>query len=136
MLSHILFAICMLLTIVVTSFTGIFVLVGLSGISWAITIWAPFAIIGAEISDGLVENPLLGRYERRQGIVMGLHNVAIASPQVVAAVGSTIIFWMLDGMDHGPQDSSIGWVLRLSALPALVAAVLTRRVRDAVSRLE
>lgn len=49
--SQLLFAACMLSTSLVLSLEGACVLVGLSGMSWAITIWAPYAVISAHVSD-------------------------------------------------------------------------------------
>jgi solute carrier family 45 protein 1/2/4 len=47
---HLIFAICMFSTLIVRSVGGATALIGLIGIPWAMTLWAPFAIISAEIS--------------------------------------------------------------------------------------
>lgn len=50
LLSQILFALCMFSTFVISSVTAASVVVGLIGISWALTLWAPFALISAEVA--------------------------------------------------------------------------------------
>ncbi|THC95528.1 hypothetical protein EYZ11_005000 [Aspergillus tanneri] len=49
-LSHVLFAVCMFGTFFVYSYQAATVVVGLVGISWALTLWAPFALISAEVA--------------------------------------------------------------------------------------
>ena len=48
--SHLIFSTCMFSTLIVRTVGGATALIGLVGISWAITLWAPFAIISAEVS--------------------------------------------------------------------------------------
>ncbi|KKK19750.1 hypothetical protein AOCH_002196 [Aspergillus ochraceoroseus] len=50
LLSHILFALCMFSTFFIYSVHAATVVVGLVGISWAMTLWAPFALISAEVA--------------------------------------------------------------------------------------
>jgi len=50
LLSHILFAACMFSTFFVYTHQAGSAVVGLLGISWAMTLWAPFALISAEVS--------------------------------------------------------------------------------------
>ncbi|PHH93192.1 hypothetical protein CDD83_10741 [Cordyceps sp. RAO-2017] len=123
--TQLLFASCMFATLLVSSLWHIYLLVGLSGISWGITIWAPHAIISSEISEP-------GRYgdaedcERRPGIVVGLHNAAIAGPQIVAAVGCSLLFRILEGT----SGDSVGWTLRVGGLSMLVASWLSLGIRE------
>ncbi|KAL4809651.1 sucrose transporter, partial [Aspergillus unguis] len=49
--SHVLFAICMFSTFVISSTQGASVMTGFIGISWAVTTWVPFAIISTEIAQ-------------------------------------------------------------------------------------
>lgn len=49
-LSHILFALCAFSTIFVSSYQAGSAIIGLTGICWAVTLWAPFALISAEVS--------------------------------------------------------------------------------------
>ena len=50
LLSHILFAICMFSTFFIYSYQAATAVIGIVGISWALTLWAPFALISAEVS--------------------------------------------------------------------------------------
>jgi solute carrier family 45 protein 1/2/4 len=49
-LSHLLFAACMFSTIFINSHQAGSAFVGLVGISWAVALWAPFALISAEVA--------------------------------------------------------------------------------------
>ena len=64
------------------------------------------------------------------GIVLGIHNVAIAAPQVVATLVSSVIFKALQKPRGSVGDDSVAWVLRFGGVSALVAAWLTTRVRE------
>ncbi|KAJ5323953.1 hypothetical protein N7476_002553 [Penicillium atrosanguineum] len=50
LLSHILFALCMFSTFFISYYPAGSVVIGFVGISWAVTLWAPFALISAEVS--------------------------------------------------------------------------------------
>ncbi|KAJ5927095.1 hypothetical protein N7516_008868 [Penicillium verrucosum] len=50
LLSHLLFAACMFSTFFIYSHQAGSVLVGIIGISWAVALWAPFALIAAEVA--------------------------------------------------------------------------------------
>ncbi|KAF2208769.1 hypothetical protein CERZMDRAFT_48782 [Cercospora zeae-maydis SCOH1-5] len=146
MLSHVLFAILTWLTLLVHNTTTATIIAGLVGIPWAMTMWAPFALIAAEVSKrdrirrGRIAPPptrdgeLLARGEDdaadQAGVVLGIHNVAVAAPQVVATLVSSAIFKALQKPRGTIGDDSVGWVLRFGGLLALVAAWLTRRVRE------
>ena len=148
MLSHVIFAILMWLTFLVRDTTAGTILVGLIGIPWSMTNWAPFALIAAEISKrdsirrGTIRPPptrdgeLLAAGEDvsegadQAGVVLGIHNVAIAAPQVIATLVSSVIFKMLQKPRGSVGDDSVAWVLRFGGCAALVAAYLTRRVGD------
>ncbi|KAK0827255.1 hypothetical protein LTR03_016914 [Friedmanniomyces endolithicus] len=153
MLSHFLFALLMLCTFFVRSVTAATVLVGLIGVPWAMTNWAPFALIAEEISKrdairrGTLRPPPTrdgemlaqqGEEEGREGsgaddqagVVLGIHNVAIAAPQVIATLVSSVIFKILQKERGVPGDDSVAWVLRFGGCAALVAGWLTRRVGE------
>ena len=146
LMSHVLFAMIMFLSFAVSSATGATALVGLVGIPWALTQWAPFALISAEISKrdairrGLLRAPptndgnLLAAGEDdsadQAGVVLGIHNVAIAAPQVVATLVSSAIFSMLQKKRGEPGDESVAWVLRFGGCCALVAAYMTLKVGE------
>jgi solute carrier family 45, member 1/2/4 len=123
MCAHLWFATSMFATVFITSWAGGAVLVAYVGISWAMTLWAPFSIIGEEMvavnraQDG----------DDQMGVIMSLHNVAISAPQVVSAIASSGLFWIAKVLEY--QDST-GLVLRVGAFAALAAAYLTWKLED------
>ena len=132
--AHAVFAVAMFSTVFVTSQSGATFVVASVGVSWALTLWAPFAIIGGELAarqtlrnhvdDGNEEEMLLTFGEVQAGAIMGLHNVAISLPQIFAALACSAIFGL--AKLAGSQDGT-GWVLRAGGLAALAAAYLTSR---------
>lgn len=60
-LSHLLFAVCMFSTFFIYSPQAGTVVVAIVGLSWALTLWAPFALISAEIAQRDANN-----HQRRQ----------------------------------------------------------------------
>lgn len=154
LISHLIFATCMFSTLLVRSITAATILIGVVGISWALTLWAPFAIISAEVSkrDALrrsresaqshqhtlttdedpESHPAPKHEEDQAGVILGIHNMAIASPQILATIGSSIIFKFLQKPRGTPGDRSISVVLAAGGLSTLVAAWLTSRIKDEV----
>ncbi|RFU81440.1 general alpha-glucoside permease [Trichoderma arundinaceum] len=163
--SLILFAIVMVCTVFVRSINAAIVLIGAAGITWAITLWAPFAIISAEISrrDALARarrprnenvgapstlpstNPAGGHTSPMElaeapkeevdqaGVIMGIHNMSVSSPQIIANVGSSLIFKIWQKPRGTPGDHSIAIVMALGGLFALVSAFFVLRIKDDVS---
>lgn len=135
LLSHVLFALCMASTFFISTPTQATVLTGVVGLPWALSLWAPFALISAEISKRDSEARCGGSYsenkpEDQAGVILGLHNVAVAAPQIVATLVSSAIFKLAQKQRGEPYDSSVGWVLRFGGLAALVAAVFTWRIGE------
>ena len=147
LLSHLLFACLMWLTIFVRSTTTATVLIAFAGIPWALTNWAPFALIAAEISKrdairrGMRPAPPTEEGQQlaqsrgeepaeQAGIVLGIHNVAVSAPQVLSTLVSSVIFKMLQKPRGQAGDDSVGWVLRFGGLSALCAAWVTTRVAE------
>ncbi|EFX03828.1 sucrose transport protein [Grosmannia clavigera kw1407] len=141
----VLYVTCILSNIIVTSLWGTYALVGFCGISWAVTIWAPFSLISMAIRDNdteeeeeeagkedsadslhvCVENKPI---ERRPGIAMALHNTANSAPQIVAVVISSIVFRVCSDNDHfDGKDGGIAWSLRITAFSAVVAAMIAKK---------
>lgn len=147
MFSHLVFTLLTWSTFLINTTRSATILVALIGIPWAVTNWAPFALIAAEVSkrDAIrrgLEQPnmgdrdgeLLARGEDisdgadQAGTVLGIHNVAIAAPQVIATLASSAIFHALQKPRGAVGDESVAWVLRFGGCAALVAAWYTRRV--------
>ncbi|KAL7943572.1 major facilitator superfamily domain-containing protein [Trichoderma barbatum] len=160
--SLILFAIVMVCTLFVRSVNAATALIGVAGITWAITLWAPFAIISAEISrrDALARAKRPRRHNRdahpplppatghtspmelteapkeevdQAGVIMGIHNMSVSAPQIIANVGSSLIFRVWQKPRGTPGDHSIAIVLALGGLFALVSAYFVLRIKDDVS---
>jgi solute carrier family 45 protein 1/2/4 len=132
-LSHLLFAGCMFSTIFITSQISATILVALVGISWAFTLWVPFAIIGSEVAARqernakILEGELEPAQQDQAGAIMGLHNCAISAPQILAALACGFIFWLAPQL--GSHDG-IGWVLRFGGCGGLVAAWLAAKIES------
>lgn len=135
--AHFFFFLAMLSTFIVRSQAGATFVIASVGLSWALTLWAPFAIIGNELAarqslcDTIndisgEETPQTSR-DVQAGAIMGLHNVAISAPQIIAALASSGIFGLakLIGSQNGTA-----WVLRAGGLSALGAAYLASRFED------
>lgn len=161
LIAHCIFAACMFSTLLVSSVWAATVLIGVVGVSWALTLWAPFAIISAEISkrhalrrsrqsgggmsmDGTEEDDddsdQAGKFLQSYiscpanglGIILGIHNMAIAAPQIIATLGSSILFKFLQKPRGTPGDHSLSVVLAAGGLSTLVAAFLTSRIKDEI----
>ena len=147
MISHVLFALCMASTFFIRTPIQATVLTAFIGVPWALTLWAPFALISAEISKrdadarkrsisdrgrnvGSDQDVIVGKQEDQAGVILGLHNVAVAAPQIVATLVSSAIFKLAQKPRGEPYDWSVAWVLRFGGLAALVAAYFTWRVNE------
>lgn len=139
--SHLIFATCMFSTLIVRSIGAATALIGVVGISWALTLWAPFAIISAEVSkrdalrrsrENSVGTAASAIKEDQAGVILGIHNMSIAAPQILATVGSSVIFKFLQKPRGTPGDRSIAVVLASGGIFTLVAAYLTSRIKDEV----
>lgn len=64
------------------------------------------------------------------GLILGLHNVAISSPQILATLISSVVFRALQKPRGVPGDQSVGWVLRIGGVAALGAAAWGRRLGE------
>ena len=154
-ISHIMFTALMVATFFVRGTTSATVLVGLIGIPWALTNWAPFALLSSEISKrdamrrGLLRPDPSDREANRiangeddaaeqgsdqAGVILGIHNVAIAAPQVIATLVSSIIFRALQKPRGVAGDDSVAWVLRFGGVCAIIAAWLTLRIHEEKDR--
>lgn len=157
LLSHCLFAICMLSTFFVSSPGQASVMTGIIGIAWAVTAWAPYALIASEIAQGDPGRPAhrregSGEVEgasilpyvqesdeprrteaksvNQAGVVFGLHNVAISFPQIISSAIGSLIFKALQKPRGQPWDTSTSWVMRLGGCAAILAACLTMGLQE------
>lgn len=129
--SHLLFAFCMFSTIFISSQISATILAALIGISWAFTLWVPFAIIGnsvaarQESNAKILEGELEPAQQDQTGAIMGIHNCSISAPQILAALACGCVFWLAPWF--GSEDG-LGWVLRFGGCGSLVAAWLAGRM--------
>lgn len=135
-LSSLLYSLCTFSTIFVASTSAGVVLVAITGLSWAVTQWVPFALISTEISSHQYPqkvSSLLGAEEAafeeiggmESGVMLGLHNAAMSLPQILSALMSSTIFWI--ARRANTEEDAVGWVLRCSAGASLVAAWMVYR---------
>ncbi|KAL9104804.1 MAG: hypothetical protein Q9163_000302 [Psora crenata] len=131
--SHAFFAILVFATIFVTSQAGATAIVALAGVSWALTLFAPFAIISTELAgQHALQQDLTATADgspytvdaNHAGAVMGLHNVAISAPQMIAAMVCSGIY--ATARACGSQEGTV-WVLRTGGIAALAAAWLCHK---------
>ncbi|KAJ3958220.1 hypothetical protein N0V92_005195 [Colletotrichum tropicale] len=159
-----LFAGAMFCTVIVRTVEAATALIGLVGITWAMTLWAPWAIISAEISrrdavlrarqrhlspsrrsDGLASPSLNsiadsdrsvlseGEETDQAGVILGIHNMAIAAPQIIATVGSSIIFKIWQKPRGTPGDHSMAIVLALGGIAVLVSSFFVAAIKESSS---
>lgn len=156
MFSQILFFLAMTCTVFVRTVEVATVLIGLVGITWALTLWAPWAIISAEISKRDTEmrakrqrnfspdrepitsspstdassDPDREEEADQAGVILGIHNMAIAAPQIIATVASSIIFRFFQKPRGTPGDHSIAIVMALGGIAVLVSAHFIHLIKD------
>lgn len=136
LLSHFLFAICMFSTLFITTMTAVTIQTALVGVAWAITQWAPFALIAAEISrrDAEARQQKFQSGDTTQhdqaGVILGLHNVAISAPQIAATIVGSAIFRAAEKPRGTPWDDSLAWMMQFGGLVALLAAFFTWKVDE------
>ncbi|ODV98024.1 hypothetical protein PACTADRAFT_47844 [Pachysolen tannophilus NRRL Y-2460] len=73
-------------------------------------------------------------YEHESGIILGIHNVFIAAPQVISSLMSSLLFWIFSKIqkntgDDEEFDSSLGWVFRFGGLACILALWLSLKVK-------
>nr|CAG8502631.1 10354_t:CDS:10 [Entrophospora candida] len=115
-ISHFIFGGSMLLTLFVTEVYQADFLFSLVGISWAVSMWAPFSILGEVISNA--------------GIILGIHNIFVVVPQFLVTFISSVIFAILESNnnDGGGRNDSIGFMLRFGGIMAIFAGFLSIRL--------
>ncbi|KAH8585472.1 hypothetical protein B0O99DRAFT_530724 [Bisporella sp. PMI_857] len=149
-ISHIVTTASLLGTSLTNGFICAVIFTAVLGTSWALTQWAPFAIIGAEIarahevmSKGLdILSPsescsfigdcsrtrlLSQELDLKAATIMGVHNIAIAMPQIVAAIVGSVVFWSFGYFELG-EIVALAWMLRIGCFSAAAAAYLSFRL--------
>jgi len=70
------------------------------------------------------------------GTILGVHNLAIVAPQLIVAIATSVIFWIVDGdIDADPNNHNtylgkkgVAWILRFGGVCTLFGAMLCRKV--------
>ncbi|QSZ37698.1 hypothetical protein DSL72_008797 [Monilinia vaccinii-corymbosi] len=150
-ISHLLTTLLTLSTLLTPGFTSTSILIIFLGISWATTSWIPLALISTQISrfqshsNDLspsashsplpISQPASPPHQRNRnrnrnkeqrlqaGTIMGLYNIAIALPQIIAAIQGSLVFWVLEEVGVVGTEA-MGWVIRLGCLGSICAAWL------------
>jgi solute carrier family 45 protein 1/2/4 len=102
-----------------------FWVVSLVGMSWFVTTWIPFTLIGEyiryherlyllddDVEDEEDEFVTMDETPLGAGTILGLHNIFICIPQFLSSLLSSVIFL------YFPSDP-FGWALRVGALFSL-----------------
>ena len=61
---------------------------------------------------------------------MGLHNVAVSAPQILATLIGSAIFKAVQKPRGVAYDDSVGWVMRFGGLAGLAAGWFTWRIGE------
>lgn len=168
MYSHVLISLCMLGVTLTDNFICAVSFTAILGISWALTQWAPFAIIGSEIareqeveseesvatsltessssslassstvtfanqevaidqieSQKISSDPIGVDISSSAATIMGVHNIAIAMPQILSAAVGSIIYGGIDFFELG-EANAMAWILRVGCFSGLAAAYFSR----------
>ncbi|KAJ5967985.1 MFS general substrate transporter [Penicillium viridicatum] len=118
--SQVLFGVCMIALFWAVTMITAMIPIGLLGISWACTSWIPSALVSTKISQDImrVSDDQTGRTEAfGPGLVMSLHNVSIAGPQILAALIASFILYTV------PEPSNpLAYVLGVGGVFGLIGA--------------
>ncbi|KAF7961200.1 hypothetical protein EAE96_000866 [Botrytis aclada] len=143
MISHIIMAFALVgVTFGGEGFMTSVLFVSLLGFSWTLTQWAPFAMIAAEIASSSVPDlkslepdtedqsaslESVADLRPRAGITMAIHNIAIATPQMLSAIVGALIYWACR-QSHTGETDAMRWVLRTGIVAGLCAAWCARKL--------
>lgn len=109
----------MCLTFVARTGLTAIIIVALMGVTGAVTMWAPFAMISTEICGLSTDN-----MDVEVAWMLGLHNMAISLPQI----GSSLICaLLLAGFQLLDVEDSVAWVFRLASVPVFWSAYLIHK---------
>lgn len=108
---------------------GKVLLTGILGFSWAITQWIPFTLLNTAIGhmdDNLDLSPFNG--SRGAGLILGIHNMFIATPQILGSLACTFVFGSVTGDSGGNEAHTIAWIFAGCGVVSFVAGLLVLRV--------
>lgn len=112
MISQALFGAGMICTLWVSSVIGATYIIGILGLSWCCTAWIPFTLVSTKVS----QESRSALRSHSPGLIMSLHNVSIAAPQILAGMLSALAFWAFqDGENQARYVLAVGGVFGLGA---------------------
>jgi len=135
-ISEVFLALVFFSTIAVSKVWQAIVIISLCGISWAVSMWVPFALIGEYLeiynanqdskNDDEEEN---AGNKLSSGIILGIHNMYVVLPQFVVTFLSSIFFALIKFMEISEDNfDSFGWVLRFGGIGAIISTFLVPKI--------
>ncbi|ORX86098.1 MFS general substrate transporter [Anaeromyces robustus] len=116
-------------------------IISLCGISWAVSMWVPFALIGEylEIYNANQDSKNDDEEESDKlssGIILGIHNMYVVLPQFVVTFLSSIFFALIKILEIQEDNfDSFGWVLRFGGIGAIISTFLVPKINFKVKRI-
>lgn len=110
---------CMHLTFFARTGLTAIIVVAMMGVTGAVTMWAPFALISAEISEISA-----CKTDVEVAWIMGLHNMAISLPQIGSGLVCALL---LAGFQWLNVEDSVAWVFRLASVAVFWSAYLIHK---------
>lgn len=133
--SHLYMAFAMFISGFVTTQLGAVVLFASIGVSWAVSLWVPYSLIGILLSK--MQEQFAGQQtlrdgeEAQAGAIMGFHNAAISAPQILSALVCSLIY-----AKTGDDGQGTLLVFLFGGCWALVAAYVLTMVLDNLIQLD
>lgn len=143
--AHLLFGLCAIVSVSVRSVETATFITSLCGVSWAVMMWAPFALIGEalkrnnasyvrlsttsnseNVEDQLNDNEMGAAGKNSEtGTILGIHNVYVVAPQFLVSFFSSIIYFLLNLREKHDDAEEISIVFCLGGFSVLLAAWLS-----------
>jgi solute carrier family 45 protein 1/2/4 len=142
-----LLGICLFCTFFVNSDVGAVAIPTVIGISWGLTQWVPFALIGEYVSKIQCDYERVSMENIDQtdedldpfdsdsprldaGIVLGIHNIYIVIPQFISTFACSLLFKLAEYEANGGSVDQYGLVLRVGTIAAIFAGFLCLKVNE------
>jgi solute carrier family 45 protein 1/2/4 len=138
-LSLLFFGILFLSTIMFSSVEYKIAVICCIGISWSVTLWVPFSLIGEYLNstpggtyevlnnDEIEDN--VSNKQLNAGVILGIHNMYICIPQFLSTFISMIVFSVI-------EKDSFGWAIRMGSISMIIAGYLAWNITDVESKRE
>jgi len=116
-------------------------IISLCGISWAVSMWVPFALIGEYLENYNAHQESKNDDEEESdklssGIILGIHNMYVVLPQFVVTFLSSIFFALIKALEVQEDNfDSFGWVLRFGGIGAIISIFLVPKINFKVKKI-